>query len=58
MTDKKQQNTKSTEETQASASNNSCCSPEGMAEMMQKFCGGEKGNFDFSSMKQNCCGTK
>ena len=58
MTSKKQPNTKSAEETQNQSSNSPCCSPEGMAEMVKKFCGSEKGNLDCSSLMQTCCGTE
>ncbi len=33
-----------------------CCSFENMAQMMQKFCGGEHGSFDCSAMMEKMCG--
>ena len=34
-----------------------CCSSENMPQMMQKFCGGEHGSFDYCSMLEKMCGT-
>lgn len=56
MADTKQTKSESAEWSADSDFKSSCCSFENMAQMMQKFCGGEHGSFDCSAMMEKMCG--
>lgn len=56
MADTKQTKSESAEWSADSDFKSSCCSFENMAQMMQKFCGGEDGTFDCWRMMKRMCG--
>ncbi len=57
MKDTKQTKSTKTGRPGGSNSKSSCCNFENIAQMMQKFCGGEDESFDCCAMMEKMCGT-